>query len=229
MPPEDLKERDRVLGPPTDQLAYVNHEILFERTGRVMNMADLDFQQGTLDYCIAHNFNVLIADNLSTLASGIDENKSLDWELILPWLLTLRRNHITVIIVHHAGRNNQMRGTSKREDPAFWILRLDEDSSVEDQIGACFISRFTKWRNATAFPESYHWRFVPNGNNDISIQFKEAGPLFIFLQWIDAGLDTCTDIATEMGVSKGYISRLAKRALALGRIRLVNRRYATND
>jgi putative DNA primase/helicase len=230
MPPEDLKERARLLGPATPHLAYTNHELLFQRTGKVMNLADLDFQSGTLAFCLASGFNVLIADNLSTLASGMDENKSLDWELILPWLLTLRRNHITVIIVHHAGRNNQMRGSSKREDPAFWILRLDEDTTAEDQIGARFISRFTKWRNATAFPETYRWNFRPVPEaDDINITFEVASPLFVFIQWVAAGLDTCSDIASEMDLSKGYVSKLARRALSLGRIRMNGRRYETNE
>jgi putative DNA primase/helicase len=231
MPPEDLKERDRLLGPPTDQLSYCNHEILFQRTGKVMNLADLDFQAGCLQYCLDNNFNVLFADNLSTLAFGVDENKSLDWELISPWLLSLRRNHITVVIVHHAGRNNQMRGSSKREDPAFWILRLDEDATLpEEQFGARFVSRFTKWRNSTGFPETYRWHFRPiPEQNDIDIRFEGASPLFVFIQWVNCGLDTCTDIAMEMDVSKGYVSKLAKKAIHLGRIRLNGRRYQPID
>jgi putative DNA primase/helicase len=230
MPPEDLKERDALLGPPTPHLVYANHEILFQRTGKVMNLADLDFQAGTLAYCLQESFDVLIADNLSTLAMGVDENKSIDWELISPWLLTLRRNHITVIIVHHAGRGNQMRGSSKREDPAFWILRLDEDSTAEDQTGARFVSRFTKWRNSRGLPETFRWHFKPvtsqNGEpDDIDISYQVASPLFVFIQWVNAGLDTCTDIATEMDVTKGFVSKLAKKALSLGRIRLNGRRY----
>jgi hypothetical protein len=230
MPPEDLKERARLLGPLTPHLAYTNHELLFQRTGKVMNLADLDFQAGTLAYCLTSGFNVLIADNLSTLASGMDENKSLDWELISPWLLTLRRHHITTVIVHHAGRNNQMRGSSKREDPAFWILRLDEDGSAFDQVGARFISRFTKWRNAASFPKTYRWQFLPlPEENDIDIRYETADPLYVFIQWVCSGLDTCSDIATEMDVSKGYISQLAKRAISLGRIKMNGRRYLPNE
>ena len=226
MPPEDLRERARLLGPPTKNLIYGNHEILFQRKAKVMNLADYTFQERILSYCLANHFDVLFADNLSTLSFGVDENKALDWELILPWLLTLRRNHITVVIIHHAGRNNQMRGSSKREDPAFWILRLDEDPSAEDQLGARFISRFTKWRNASAFPTSYRWQFVPDeAAGDIDIRFKTVTPLMSFLHWVDQGLETCSDIAAEMDVSRGYISQLAKQALKLGRIRMKNRHY----
>ena len=100
----DIKFRDHALGEPTENLVYINHELLFERTGAIMNLADYSFQEGLLAYCIEERFTVLFLDNLSTLASGIDENKSIDWEIIRPWLLRLRRAGITVIFVHHAGR-----------------------------------------------------------------------------------------------------------------------------
>lgn len=230
MAPEDIQLRDHLLGPPTDFIGYLNHEILFQRTGKTMNLADGNFQKAVLRFCLDNGFDVLFVDNLSTLVFGLDENKSLDWEIILPWLLTLRRNHITVVFVHHAGRNNQMRGSSKREDPAFWIIRLDEDYSItEERDGARFISRFTKWRNASALPKTYKWHFLPNGSGDMDIQFKEASPLFLFLHWVDSGLEYCSDIAEEMGVSKGYISRLAKTALKLGRIQINGRKYKPID
>ena len=140
--------RDYALGCPSENLTYINHEILFERTGRVMNLADPVFQKAVLDLCVAEGFKVLFLDNLSCLTSGVDENKGIDWEILLPWLLQLRRMHITVIFIAHAGRNNQMRGHSKREDPAFWIMRLDDPLDVnEGREGAHFITRFAKWRS----------------------------------------------------------------------------------
>jgi hypothetical protein len=225
MAPEDLKFRDGVLGQPTQNITYVNHEILFQRTGKFMNLANPDFQAGTLHYCLEKGFKVLFLDNLSTLSFGVDENKAIDWEVILPWLLALRRNHITVVFIHHAGRNNEMRGSSKREDPAFWVIRLDAPIEEGDRRGASFISRFTKWRNSAERPEAYQWHFIPAGEQDICVEFKECSAMYLFLQWIDSGLDTCSDIAMEMDVTKGYISRLAKKAESLGKIEIIKRRY----
>lgn len=225
MAPEDLKFRDGVLGKPTGNLTYINHEILFQRTGKFMNLADRDFQQGALDFCLEEDFKVLFIDNLSTLSFGVDENKALDWEIILPWLLSLRRNHITVIFIHHAGRNNEMRGTSKREDPAFWVIRLDAPIAGNERKGANFISRFTKWRNSAERPAAYEWNFMPLGSHDISIDCKQCDPMDLFLHWIDSGLDTCSDVATEMDVTRGYVSQLAKKAESLGLIEVKARRY----
>ena len=48
--------------------------------------------------------------------SFLKENDADAWELLLNWLLELRRRRIAVIIVHHAGAAGQrMRGTTKRE------------------------------------------------------------------------------------------------------------------
>ena len=102
-------------------------------------------QEALLQVCIERKTDVLILDNLSTLVSGADENSGTDWELLQPWLLQLRRNRISVVFVHHAGRDpKNMRGHSKREDPAFWVIRLDRVEEVEASAGARFIARFTK-------------------------------------------------------------------------------------
>jgi hypothetical protein len=73
------------------------------------------------------------------------ENEADSWELVNNWLLDLRRRKIAVVIVHHAGRSGEMRGTSKREDNVFWIIALDDArKDADDKRGARFVSRFTK-------------------------------------------------------------------------------------
>jgi hypothetical protein len=227
MPPADIKKRDYALGKPSTNLSYVNHEILFEHTGKVMNLANIEFQNAVLKLCTEQEFSVLFLDNLSCLASGVNENDPMDWEKLLPWLLNLRRAHITVIFIAHAGRNNQMRGHSKREDPASWILRLDAPLEInESKKGAFFISRFTKWRSIQK-PATYQWSYTPAGpnNEDVCIEFKTAAPIDVFRYLIESGMDTATDIADEMGVSKGYISQLATKAKNDGWLKIEKRRY----
>jgi len=227
MPPQDIQSRDRLLGQPTANLIYVNHQILFDRTGKIMNLANPDFQQGILDYCAVTKIELLCLDNLSALASGIDENKSIDWEKIQPWLLQLRRVPITVMFIHHAGRNNEMRGSSKREDPASWIMRLDLPSDLREDAGAHFITRFTKWRCAKQ-PKTYEWIDTPNGT-EVCVEVKAASSLDIFRSHVENGLDTCTVIAEEIGLSNGQVSRLAKQAEREGWLEIKHRKYVMID
>src|SRR5207302_2651011 len=127
-----------------DDVEFLNHEILFERTGKVINITRPEVQQAITERCVATDVKVLILDNLSTLATGMKENDADAWELVNNWLLDFRRRKIAVVIVHHAGRNGEMRGTSKREDNVFWIIALDDaKKNADDKRGARFISYFT--------------------------------------------------------------------------------------
>lgn len=149
------------------------------------------------------------------------------WELVLPWLLDLRRHKIAVIIVHHANRGGQhMRGTSKREDAAFWVLRLDSvpDHSRESD-GARFISRFTKARQGSREElEPLDWEFQPDGEST-RVSFRRMPTLLVFKQWVRDGLTTCSELSDEIGVSRGQISKLAKRGESEGWLKIENRTY----
>lgn len=225
MPPADVKFRDRLLGKPLFNLVYINHEILCERTGKIINMSDKDFQESFLKYVVAENFKVVFFDNLSTLSPGMDENKAVDWDQILPFLMQLRRAHISVVFIHHAGRNNQMRGHSKREDPSAWIMRLDSPNEDDEDEGAHFISRFTKWRNASKQPASLEWVFRLKGEDRIDVQYETASNLDIFRDLVESGIDTCKGVSEEMGFSKAYVSKLAKKAEAQSWLRIEGSKY----
>jgi hypothetical protein len=122
-----------------------------------------------------------------------------------------------------------MRGGSKREDPSFWVLRLDETNSPTPHNGCRFISRFTKCRNTSKQPKTYEWTYSPAGNGEILVEVKEASPLLIFRDHIANGLDTCSTLANEMGVSDGYISQLSTLAEKEGWIKKEKRKYVLID
>lgn len=124
MPFDEIRQRDASLtAADTDGLVYLHHEALFHFTGGVLNLAVPTVQEALLELCKKDQFEVLVLDNLSCLFTGINENDADAWEKVLPWLLALRRQRIAVIFIAHAGRNGLMRGTSRREDAAFWIIR----------------------------------------------------------------------------------------------------------
>ena len=59
---------------------------------------------------------LVVIDNVSTLATIGRDNDAESWTPVQGWLLKLRRLGISVLIVHHAGKGGQQRGTSRRED-----------------------------------------------------------------------------------------------------------------
>lgn len=226
----DVKYRNHVLrnSSGSHNLFYLNHERLFEQTQSTLNLSNVALQLAIEAFCIKYAFGVLILDNLSCLVSGIDENSAIDWEKILPWLLGLRRNKITVIFIHHAGREGFLRGHSKREDPANWIMQLklpknDPDHEVQ---GASFISSFQKYRNAPERPTDLLWNFSPiNNGSDIVVQFEECNQFDLFLDLVLHGSHECNQIAEDMNISRATVCRLALKAEQKGLIEIKKRRY----
>jgi hypothetical protein len=199
-------------------LHILNHEVLFHFGGAALNLGRVA-DQGFIDrLCGDRSIKVLVLDNLSCLVSGLKENATEDWEMIQPWLLDLRRRGITIIIVHHAGKDpSRMRGGTKREDNAGWIMRLDDRKEDYSQPGAHFISVFDKARSKGALV-NYEWWFEPYGDRT-TVTFKEASTADLVLHWINNGLNKCTDIATELGVTKGTVSKAAKQLVGDGKLK----------
>src|SRR5262245_21447876 len=228
MPPDLMRDRSEGLQNRNEQLEFLNHEILFERTGRVLNIANQEVQQALTARCIATGVKVLILDNLSTLASGMKENEADSWEQVNAWLLDLRRRKIAVVIVHHAGRSGEMRGTSKREDNVFWIIALDDaKKDAEDTRGARFVSRFTKpSRNTQEDVPAFEWHFVTDtATGKVNISHRLARTMDVFLGLIEDGITECSEIAKEMKTSKASVSRMAKEAIRSKKIIKVRREY----
>jgi AAA domain len=227
MPPDLMRQRCDGLGN-SPNLSLVNHAILFDRTSKVLNIANREIQDAITRRCVNTGVKVLFIDNLSTAASGIKENEADSWEQVNPWLLDLRRRKIAVVIVHHAGRSGEMRGTSKREDNVFWIIALDDTKkNVDDNRGARFISHFTKpSRNTQEKVAAYEWHFVTdNATGQVSVSHQLAQTMDVFLGLIEDGVTECSEIAEEMKTSKASVSRIAKLAMKSGKIVKVNREY----
>jgi len=230
MPLDGIIERDAALSAaPADGMFYLHHEALFHLTGAVLNLTKPHAQAALLEKCQRERIEILLLDNLSCLFTGIKENDADAWEQVLPWILEMRRNRIAVVFIAHAGRNGFMRGTSRREDAAFWIISLGEAKDAgEVQNGAKFIARFVKNRNATeATCPPLEWHFnKPKDEIRARVSWKKVSTAEIFRQWIEDGVTSAKDIAEEMGISKGQVSKLAKRAMAEGWLKKEGRDYA---
>jgi AAA domain-containing protein len=217
MPPDLMRNRCDGLGN-NENLVLLNHEVLFDRSNKVLNIAHREIQDAITKHCVKTGVKVLFIDNLSTAATGIRENEADDWEKLNSWLLDLRRRKVAVVIVHHAGRSGEMRGTTKREDNVFWIIALDDMKKIaDDQRGARFVSRFTKRsRNTQEELPAYEWHFVTEANGEVSLAHKAADTLDVFRQIIADGVTDCTQIAQEMHVSPATVSRFAKKGIDAG-------------
>lgn len=231
MPLDSIKERDSALRTGPASMEYLNHERYFEKTGKSLNLTDPKTQQAVTDLLLETKTRVLFLDNLSCLFTQVKENDADEWEKVLPWLLNLRRHKIAVVIIHHSGRSGtDMRGTSRREDAAFWVIRLSDPSNGSDSSGFSFISQFTKNRDGSADetdPREWSFSFHSNGKTDI--RHKRISPLDELRQWLRDGLSSCADLSEAMGISKPRVSKLAAQAMRQGWLKKNGREYELNE
>jgi len=228
---DSTKDREVALGCDRQgRLRFLHHDEIFLKSGQSLNLAEGDTQKAITELAVEIGAKVLILDNLSSLFYGVKENENDDWEKILPWILDLRRRGISIIIVHHAGKDeSRMRGMSRREDPAHWVIRLDNAVHGEPEDGARFLVTFTKIRNCP---------HKDAGSVEFYIQKDAANPNRVILSWakVDsmavfrACLETLEEASNReihdaTGLSPGWISKLAKKAILEGWCKKEDRRY----
>ena len=114
------------------------------QNGIMPNLASVDGQKEIEPYI--KDIDVIIVDNLSTLCSYGKENESNSWNPIQEWALNLRSKVKSIIFVHHAGKNNDQRGTSKKEDILDTSINLKRPQDYENNQGARFEVHFEKSR-----------------------------------------------------------------------------------
>lgn len=170
------------------------------------------------------NGALFIIDNLSTGQVGMKENDNDDFDLLKDWLLSLRRRGITVMIVHHAGRNGLMRGGSRREDPAHWILSL-KDASEDGARCKQFITSFSKCRNCQGREaQPLRWSLNDEGSR-ITITCEAFSGTDALLAHIRDGVGSASELAEMLNVQCGTISKWAKKLMNAGLVRKKGRDY----
>jgi putative DNA primase/helicase len=172
--------------------------------------------------------DLIILDNLSTLLTSRSEAASDAWVPIQTWLLKLRRQGISVLLVHHAGTNGRQRGTSRREDALDTVIALRRPEDYSPEQGARFEIHFEKLRNrvdaAGALPFEARIESV-NAGGQRSIRWacsdlkppmlKQAAELY------SEGM-TVREVAALLRISKSEAGRLRIRAFADGLLSLEN-------
>ena len=221
MNPYEMQQRMRTMDILTPNLLFVNHELFFRQNDSVLNLADKDQQKAMTAFCLQQEVNVLVCDNISCLFPGVEENSSDEFrDKILPWLLQLRRKNISVILVHHTGKDGKQRGCSGKEDQAAWAITL---SRLDSTDGAKFISKFTKIRHGN-FPGDYEWHFVTK-DGVTSVGYKDSNLDSQILEMIRAGVGHNNEIAEHLGISKAEISRRVQTLINQGLVYKKGKEY----
>ncbi len=158
------------------------------------------------------DIDLLVLDNISTLCRTGKENESQSWQPMQTWLLDLRRRGIAVLLVHHAGKSGDQRGTSAREDIMDTVISLRRPKIYNMAEGARFQIHLTKARSITgkdALPFEVHLKSENNVLQWDIFEIHEA-ELEQLKKLLSEGY-SLRDCAEEMGISKSTVHRLKKK------------------
>jgi hypothetical protein len=215
MPLDELKARSfRLMPTESVELVFLTSETVYQSLNRDLVLTS-EAMRAQLDRLLDERpeIRVIILDNISSLFTGLNEDKKQDWEPINAWLLRLMHRGLAIILIHHAGKGGQQRGTSGREDAMDTVIQLSLPGNYEPKEGCHVELRFTKSRSVKGAD------VVP-----LDVKLEEAGGQ---LRWIYKpfeeskldqvkrlvleGVTSPSQIAEELGIHKSYASKLARR------------------
>ena len=178
--------------------------------GPMPNLATVEGQAALAPFL--EGVELLVVDNLATLARHGRANDEESWTPVQGWLLDLRRRGLSVLLVHHQGKGGDQRGTSAKEDILDTVIRLDRPRDYHPEQGAVFEVRLTKARG-----------IFGDAAKPFEAQLLDEGD---GLTWLTRDIETadlerlgrllaegCTirEAAEEMGISKSNAGRLKKK------------------
>jgi putative DNA primase/helicase len=168
------------------------------------------------------DIDLLILDNLSTLLTSRSETASDAWVPMQSWLLGLRRQGKSVLLIHHAGTNGRQRGTSRREDALDTVIALRRPEDYSPEQGARFEIHFEKLRNRVvsvgAMPfEARLETLDGDGQQRIRWSCSDLKPPMLMraAELFSDGM-TVREVAATLRISKSEAGRLRIRALEDG-------------
>ena len=156
--------------------------------------------------------DMVVLDNIATLCRTGKENEAQSWQTMQAWLLELRCRGMAVLLIHHAGKSGDQRGTSAREDIMDTVISLRRPREYCMAEGARFEVHLTKARgivgddarpfeaNLITEGNALHWR----------IRELEDVELAELKRLLAEGY-SIRDCAEEMGKSKAAVQRLKKK------------------
>ena len=207
-----LQERLRLQrdGRDTNGLFLLPNVIYTGITDKPLDITKPQTQADLGNMCVDREIKLLCLDNLATLTGGkFDENKASDQKGLNKWFSLLRDEGISVLFVHHDGKNNTQRGSSDRETVVDLTIHLTKPDTVGPGQ-AVFDVEFTKARWRGAKPKAFGASFLANR---WGFRTAEQSSLEALLTHMDiTGEWNWKDIAMELGVSKSRIYGLRQIA-----------------
>jgi putative DNA primase/helicase len=193
-------------------LQIITPDFQTDNFGQMPDLSKEDGQRQIEEVIEAKEIDVIVIDNLSTLCRVGKENESESWNSIGQWALKLRTQGKSIIFIHHAGKNDNQRGTSKKEDILDTVIKLKRPDDYESNQGARFEVHFEKSRGFAGADADPFEITLKMDETKVIWQFAEIEDLETkrVIELHHAGLDQ-RKIGEELGFSASKVNRILKK------------------
>lgn len=227
MPAQTMKERlEKLAYSFGDTFDELDNLLILTPDRQDIPMPNLSTKEGQDEIDkLLDGVKLLILDNLSVLCSFGRENEAESWTPMQRWILDLRRRGISVLLIDHAGKGGDNRGTSKKQDVLDSVICLARPEGYKQSEGARFILKYEKsralcganieeyesslcqtedgnglyWKVSTILPKNFERHVAEKAK---ALELKAQGK-------------TSREIATEMGIGKTKAAELVKDSLSM--------------
>ena len=192
-------------GPPPRGLGVLTGDLV---EGGIGDLADPAVQAELAPLLAA--FDLVVLDHLSSLTASLREES---WTPLQAWLLELRRRGTSVLMVHHAGRTGEPRGTGRREDMLDTSIVLQRPVDYQPREGARFEVHVSKGRGLygeSASPFEAWLVGAGGGTLHWSTRALADSEGLRVAALLNEGLSV-REVAVESGLSKSSVHRLKRR------------------
>ena len=177
------------------------------------------FRDYLMEFIKMQGIKLVVFDNLSMLAPGINENDKKDYDDINQYFLSLRSIGVSVIVVHHTGKSGDQRGTKSREDNVDTIIYLRYPHGYKQEDGARFNLSFSKFRGVVDDRELIRTRelwYQKNRQNQNQYEWCFDSRLDLtqdpqFLMDVAIEKLKYDELKDKYGVSKGTLTSKTKK------------------
>lgn len=202
------------------------------------DLADEGRNDTLLHAIIEDGCNLVILDNLSTLAELDDENAANAFNKPVIFLQKLKSANVACLLVHHTNKQGDAyRGSSKIATTFETLMMLsavendkekeqEDDAATENQQEAQNTFRI-EWHKCRGKRDTRINRGViatmttapDEGGNDVSVwtcKMRVSGPVYEMLAVLKAGnCASQSELAKVLGVTRGRITQLKKKAMEM--------------
>lgn len=167
---------------------------------------------------LAEGKDLVVIDNLTTTLRGADPDKAMDWTPMQDMLVELRKQEITVLLVHHTNKSGDQTGTKAKEAILNGMMKLERPSDYSPSDGARFNITWGKTRGLSGTDTTPVRAQLTEGKDDHVLHWD-----FTVLDDLKAhelirlartgNYATQRELAEAMEISTGRVSQLKASAI----------------